>query len=385
MTSRRLSGILPLLFTAVLPKPLPPPPRDDLEAWLRLTLVPGVSPKAQQNLLRALGPPEQALASRPRDIARAVGDEEAKRLAAGPDAKLIEKTLRWLSTPGHHLLALGDAAYPQVLLEIPDPPTVIYAVGRVEFLGCPSLAVVGSRNATPQGARDAEAFARDLSAAGLTIVSGLALGIDGAAHRGGLSERGSTVAVLGTGADRVYPAGHRGLAHEIADRGCLASEFPLGTPPTSGNFPQRNRLISGLARGVLVIEAAERSGSLITARCAGEQGREVFALPGSIHSPLARGCHKLIREGAKLVECAQDVLTELGIASDSPKSAKAKERDSSSSVLRAMGHGPVSVDEIAHATGQSAAAISAELARLEIAGRVEPLAGGRFQRVTRQH
>jgi len=362
------------------------PPRDDLEAWLRLTLVPGVSPKAQQNLLRALGPPEQALASRSRDIVRAIGEEDAKLLAAGPDAKLIEKSLRWLSTPGHHLLALGDADYPQALLQIPDPPTVIYAVGRVEFLGHPSLAVVGSRNATPQGARDAEAFARDLSAAGLTIVSGLALGIDGAAHRGGLSQRGSTVAVLGTGADRVYPAGHRELAHEIADRGCLASEFPLGTPPASGNFPQRNRLISGLARGVLVIEAAERSGSLITARYALEQGREVFALPGSIHSPLAKGCHKLIREGAKLVECAQDVLTELGIAADPPdQSANAKERETSSSLLRAMGHGPVTVDEIARATGQSAAEISAELARLEISGRVEPVAGGRFQRVARQH
>ena len=361
------------------------PTPKDAAAWLRLTLVPGVSPTAQRKLLRVFGLPEQALASRGRDVASVVGEEDAALLAKGPDAALLERTLRWLDEPAHHLLTLADAEYPRALLQSGAAPTVLYAVGRIELLNAPSLAIVGSRNATPQGIRDAESFAQDLAAAGLTIVSGLALGIDAAAHRGGLAQRGSTVAVLGTGPDRIYPRDHRALAHEIAQRGCLASEFPLGTSPTPGNFPQRNRLISGLSLGVLVVEAADRSGSLITARCAGEQGREVFAMPGSIHSPLAKGCHRLIGEGAKLVECANDVLVELRMAPPrDPAPQKGAggvaDRGEIAAFLRAMGHGPVTIDEMVLATKREASEVSCQLARLELEGRVETLAGGRFQR-----
>ena len=222
--------------------------------------------------------------------------------------------MAWLAEPGHELIAWDDADYPQALLELGFAPPVLYFVGRREFLNRPALAIVGSRNATAQGRDNAQAFAQALSEAGITIVSGLAVGIDAAAHRGGLAGPGSTLAVVGTGPDRVYPARHRDLAHAIVAQGGMLSEFAPGTPPAAWNFPRRNRLISGLARGVLVVEAALSSGSLITARYAGEQGREVFAIPGSIHSPLSKGCHKLIREGAKLVETAQDILVELGLA-----------------------------------------------------------------------
>jgi DNA processing protein len=258
---------------------------------------------------------------------------------------------------------------------------VLYAIGRVELLNAASIAVVGSRNATAQGGRDAYAFARALSDAGLTIVSGLALGIDTHAHRGGLEGRSSSVAVMGTGADLVYPKGNRALAHELAAKGCLITEFALGTPSAAGNFPRRNRLISGLSRGVLVVEAAERSGSLITARLAGEQGRDVFAIPGSIHSSLSKGCHVLIKEGAKLVESAADVLAELGIAQESA-AAPARGSDAPDDpLLDAMGFGPVTIDQIAQRVGGNAAAIGAGLARLQIEGRVAAMAGGRFQQI----
>jgi DNA processing protein len=364
--------------------------RDETVAWLRLTLVPGVSPANQQALLRALGTPEQVLASPRSKVCLLTDDEVAARLAQGPDEELLARTLRWLEHPAHHLITLGDAAYPQSLLQIGGAPSALYAIGRIELLNRPAFAIVGSRNATPQGVRDAEAFAGAIARSGLTIVSGLALGVDAAAHRGGLAEPASTIAVMGTGPDRLYPPGNRALGRDIAERGCLASEFPLGIGPIAGNFPQRNRLISGLARGVLVIEAAEQSGSLITARLAGEQGREVFALPGSIHSPLSKGCHRLIKEGAKLVESAEDILAELGVEprATAPATADdAVDEDAPrprSPLLRAMGHGPVTVDEIARATGQSAAQISAQLSQLEVDGRIEPLAGGRFQRVARR-
>ena len=226
--------------------------------------------------------------------------------------------MKWIDQPGNDLLTLADARYPAALLQIADPPLLLYVRGRVELLSHPALAIVGSRSATPAGTRDALAFAETLSNAGLTIVSGLALGIDTAAHRGGLAGASSSIGVVGTGLDRVYPARNRHLAHQLAEDGVLVSEFPLGTPPFPSNFPRRNRVISGLCRGCLVVEAALRSGSLITARQSLEQGREVFAMPGSIHSSLSKGCHWLIKQGAKLVETAQDVLEELGLAALEP-------------------------------------------------------------------
>ncbi len=233
-----------------------------------------------------------------------------------------------MRSPGHHLVAWDDPDYPRALLELGHAPPSLYFVGRREFLNRPALAIVGSRHATAQGTDDARNFAQALADAGITIVSGLALGIDAAAHEGALRGAGSTLAVVGTGLDRVYPARHRDLARRIAASGGLLSEFAPGTPPRASHFPRRNRLISGLARGVLVVEAAPQSGSLITARYAGEQGREVFAIPGSIHSPLAKGCHQLLREGAKLVETAQDVLDELGMGEPAPLRPAAADRRS---------------------------------------------------------
>jgi len=354
---------------------------EERAAWLRLSLVPGVPPSAQRSLLKTIGSPSEVLSSAASRIADVAGSVIAERLAAGPDQRLVENTLRWLEVPDHHLLALGDDAYPRALLEIHDPPTVLYAIGRASLLNMPSFAIVGSRNATPLGMRDAHSFALALSDAGLCIVSGLALGIDACAHRGGLAGASSSLAVMGTGADRVYPSRNRELAHQIAARGCLVTEFPLGTGATAGNFPRRNRLISGLARGVLVVEAADESGSLITAHTATEQGRDVFAIPGSIHSPLSKGCHILIKEGAKLVDRVDDVLNELGLDPPIERSPAPVARGAPSRLLEAMGFVPMTVDRVAQLVGEGAATISAQLSQLEIEGRVQALAGGRFQRL----
>ena len=352
--------------------------QDDATAWLRLTLVPGVSARAQRELLSRFGSPAAALGASARQLQEVLGQEAAAALARGPEAALLEATLSWLSGDNRALVTLADADYPKPLLEAGDPPCVLYAQGRRELLNTPALAIVGSRNATPQGIRDAEAFAHALSDAGLCIVSGLALGIDAAAHRGGLAGTSGTIAVMGTGADRVYPAANRALAHRIAEGGCLVTEFPLGTPSVAGNFPRRNRIISGMSRGVLVVEAALQSGSLITARLAGEQGRDVFAIPGSIHSALSKGSHQLIRDGAKLVESADDVLAELGVARERRvEPIPAKEHG----LLRKMGFAPVSIDQMAERTGLAPAALSVQLSELELDGRVQALAGGWFQRV----
>jgi len=280
------------------------------EAWASLQLS-GIAPRPLAELLRAFGSPEAVLSANPAQRRAAVTQPTAKAMGAAPDRERLARTLAWLALPDASLVAWDDPEYPGALLEIGDPPPVLYCLGRRDLLTRPALAIVGSRNATPQGCADAAAFAAALSATGLAIASGLALGIDAAAHRGALDHAGSSIAVVGTGLDRVYPARNRDLAHALAARGALISEFAPGTPPLPANFPRRNRLISGLARGVLVVEATLSSGALITARFAGEQGREVFALPGSIHSPFSKGCHKLIREGAKLVETAQDILDEL--------------------------------------------------------------------------
>jgi len=354
--------------------------RDDAAAWLRVSLVPGVPPAALRKLLTALRSPQAVLAARERTLAAIAGAAAARALAAGADEDAVAASLRWLEAEGHHLVALHDPRYPPRLLEIADPPPVLYVAGRPELLGAPSLAVVGSRNASMRGLMDAEAFARTLSGAGLAVVSGLALGIDAAAHRGGLAGRASSIAVLGNGADVRYPRDNRALAEALERGGCVVSEFPLGTPPAPWNFPRRNRLISGLALGVVVVEAAPNSGSLITARCALDQNRAVFAIPGSIHSPTSRGCHALIKEGAVLVQGAEDVLTELGWKPAAAPPCSKAERDP---LLRAMGHAPVSLDDLAQATGIGVARLAARITRLELAGRVAALAGGRFQRLDR--
>jgi len=294
--------------------------------------------------------------------------------------------------PGWIELTRDDPRYPPQLAVVPGCPEVLYVSGDPAVLVLPQIAIVGSRSATAAGRETAYEFARVLTAAGLAITSGLALGIDAAAHRGALDAGGATIAVCGTGLDRVYPAEHAALAAAIAARGALVSEFPTGTPPLAVNFPQRNRLMSALSCGVLVIEAAARSGSLITARLAGEQGRDVLAVPGSIHNPLARGCHRLIKEGAALVETPDDVLAVIGCsqvstpaktASAAPDAAEnvADRLDSGAEMLlNALGFGPADLDRLVERTGLAAHAVVSTLQMLELAGRVESLTGGRYCR-----
>lgn len=371
-----------------------------LAAWLRLTLTPGIGGETQRMLLAAFGLPETIFASGMGALRGVVGPTQAGRLlhpesGIAIDAE-IEAALAWTAEPGNHILTLADAEYPQALLRSEDPPVLLYVKGRPELLNRPALAIVGSRNATPQGEANAEAFAAAFAAAGLTVVSGMALGIDTAAHRGALSgvagekmTAGSTIAVIGTGAARVYPARNRDLARQIAERGAIVSEFPLDTPALAGNFPRRNRIIAGLAHGCLVVEAAARSGSLITARLAAEAGREVFAIPGSIHSPLAKGCHQLIKQGAKLVESAQDVLEELNWQAATAPVARSADMipaapaddPEGERVLAALGHDPCAVDTLAERAGLTAEALLAILLQLELDGRIASMPGGRYQRL----
>ncbi len=376
---------------------------DGLAAWLRFALTRGVGAETQRNLLAAFGLPETIFTVGHAALRGVVGETVAHRLRVAEDETLknVEAALEWARQPDNHILTLADAEYPQALLRSADPPVLLYAKGRIDLLNRPALAIVGSRNATPQGLSNAEAFASAFACAGLTVVSGLALGIDTAAHRGALSgcaaEQGSTIAVIGTGADRIYPARNQPLAHQLARQGLILSEFPLGTPAISGNFPRRNRLIAGLSLGCLVVEAAARSGSLITARLAAEAGREVFAIPGSIHSPLAKGCHQLIKQGAKLVESAQDVLEELQLPATlpekrSPPAAARGNEDGNdgsnggsdgdtSRLLAALGHDPCPLDTLVERAGLTTQAVLAILLQLELEGRVASLAGGRYQRL----
>ena len=357
-------------------------PDPGLASWLQLALTPGLGPATFQRLLRQFGLPEAALSRKRSELASFTTPALLDALHSEAVAQAVKRTLAWARDPGHWVITLADEAYPKPLLEIADPPPVLFARGRIELLTRPAIAIVGSRNATQQGEANAEAFGRTLSEAGLTVVSGLALGIDAAAHRGALSGTGSTIAVLGTGIDIAYPARNAALAEDIGRRGLLLTEFALGTSPAAHNFPRRNRLISGLARGCLVVEAALASGSLITARAAAEQGREVFAIPGSIHSPLAKGCHALIKSGAKLVESAEDVLAELsgfqpsGYASTRQQAARAEP-----GLLAHMGHDPVDVDALCSRAGLSAEQVSSQLLRLELDGRVAALPGGLYQRL----
>jgi len=363
-------------------------PRDELAAWLRLLLTPGLGRTTARQLLAAFGLPEAIWARSPDSWDGVVEPPLAKAMAQPPEG--FEATLsaheRWLAQDGaRHVLTLADPRYPASLLDTADPPLMLFVHGRLESLSHPQrLAVVGSRNPTPQGAQNAEAFAQSLAASGLCIVSGLALGVDGAAHEGALRAGGLTLAVVGTGLDRVYPSRHRDLAHRIVAHGALLSEYPLGTPPLAQNFPQRNRVIAGLSMGTLVVEAALQSGSLITARLASEQGREVFAIPGSIHSPQSRGCHALIRQGAKLVESAQDVLEELRLADPATRTEGnplTRSAGTESQLLDALGHDPVSLDTLLARTGLPTSALQAQLLELELQGLVARLPGGLLQRV----
>ena len=356
---------------------------DELAAWLRVSLGAGLRGDGMRRLLAAFGGPLGVLSASRAALARHVSAAVAAAILEDTRDEAIAAAAAWLEDPANHIVTLADADYPPRLLQIPDPPPILYVKGRVELLAGPSLAVVGSRNATVQGAANAEAFAKALSDAGLTVVSGLALGIDSAAHRGGLAGQASSVAVLGTGADLVSPSRNRALAHDLAARGALVSELPLGTRQHAANFPRRNRLISGLALGCLVVEAATDSGSLITARLAAEQGGEVFAVPGSIHSPLAKGCHALIKQGAKLVESARDILEELRLpapaaaAPDPPADTRAR------GLLDALGHDACDLDTIAARCGLPVAEIAVLLTQLELENHIATLPGGRYQRVHR--
>lgn len=356
-----------------------------LEAWLHVTLVPGIGGARLRRLLSAFGSPERVRTAARSQLTPLIGEEGASAIQQGAPSAQIESALRWLEQPGNRLLTLADEDYPPLLLQTADPPAVLYVRGRAELLRHPAIAIVGSRSPTAGGVSNAEAFAQALSEAGLTAISGLALGIDAAAHRGALRAVSSSVAVCGTGLDRVYPARNRELARQLAEQGALVSEFPLGTPPVASNFPRRNRIISGLSSGCLVVEAAIHSGSLITARQALDQGREVFAIPGSIHSPLAKGCHWLIKQGAKLVESAQDILEELG--QPVPQSQRGSEpaplrlTDEHQRVLAAMGFEPVDLDTLCARGGLTPDSASAMLLTLELEGTITRLPGGLFQRL----
>jgi DNA processing protein len=417
-------------------------PATDIElaAWLRLALAPGLKPAALRLLLGAFGLPKAIFDQTSEALAEIAGEAAARAALAptGPEFEAqLDAVIAWREQPGNQVVTLDDPAYPPALLTMPDPPPLLYIKGRLNLLHTRAVALVGSRSATPQGVEDAERFARELSMAGVTVVSGLALGIDGAAHRGGLEGVGGTVAVIGTGADLVYPAAHHALARQIAVQGAILSEWPLGTPARAANFPQRNRLIAGLVSGVVIVEAAMRSGSLITARLANEMGRDIFALPGSIHAPLSRGCHRIIKQGAKLVETPDEVLEELGFArraapraalgsahavlsgrvdlrnatagrrtamgphESAAETADASRTDSAARaetplaapqsppvdpeaqrLLAALGHSPTTLEILATRTEMEDAALQTTLLQLELAGQVSVLPGGRFMRTS---
>ncbi|MGB7307244.1 MAG: DNA-processing protein DprA [Burkholderiaceae bacterium] len=379
--------------------PKPPPecttPPDELRAWLRLNITHGIGPATALILLRVFGTPHGIFSASHRAVSDVVGAALATRLLAPDDETdhAVARSLAWAALPDHHLLTLADPAYPPALMEIGDPPPLLYVKGNLASLSAPGIGIVGSRHATRTGLDNAAAFAAELSARGLTVFSGLAHGIDTAAHRGTLDANGLTVAVMGTGIDRIYPAANKNLAASITGinaGGAIITEMPIGSAALRANFPRRNRLIAGLSAGVLVIEAARHSGSLITARQASEFGREVFAVPGSIHSPVSRGCHQLIRQGAKLVECAQDVFDELcPILNLDPAPPHSELRAASRSdsakhhpILQQIGWDTVSMDALLSDSAQpaDAAGLAQGLLELELTGLIERLPDGRIRR-----
>ena len=374
-------------------------PKEELSSWIRLSLEPGLGPAQARHLLAALGLPQDIYAASYGSLTKLLPANLAEQLKQTPASELqliIDNTLSWLDHPQHHILTLADSAYPRSLLDIHDPPLLLYANGDPSLLNRQAISIVGARSASTAGTDNARAFAQHLAAEGWCIISGLAMGIDTAAHEGALqagASCGGTIAIMGTGIDIVYPARNRDLAHRIAQNGLLISEFPLGTRAIPYQFPKRNRLVAGMARGVLVVEAAKQSGSLITARLASEMGREVFAIPGSIHSPLSRGCHALIRQGAKLVESAQDIHEELGqpkLAHIKPSSsAQATPSPASESgaslanattqrILDAMGYDPIDLDTLHRRTQLSLPALNSALLALELSETVARQADGRY-------
>jgi DNA processing protein len=394
--------------------------RDELAAWLRLTLTEGVGNTAARKLLSAFGLPHAIFEQSPTALQHFVSQAQSRALKTLPEGleALIQATQDWLTGVerdgvARRVISLADPLYPRSLLAIEDPPLLLYVTGVIELYArlatkeiANDIAIVGSRNPTPQGEANARNFAKSFAQSGMHVVSGLALGVDGAAHLGALDAHqeshgstGSTIAVVGTGLDRVYPKKHYELAHRIATHGVLISEFPIGTPPLAANFPKRNRIISALTQGTLVVEAAIQSGSLITARMALEQGKDVFAIPGSIHSTVSKGCHLLIKQGAKLVESAQDVMEELqypvvaysvaACASSIDDTARfdaesnalpTDAMDPYHALIEALGHDPVSLDALIARTGIDAATLQARLFELELSNQVARLPGGLFQR-----
>ncbi len=356
-----------------------------LKAWLALSLTRGLGGESARRLLKEFGSPDAVFAASISSLKSVVKADVAAEISKGIADDVIAPTLAWLDDSNNHIVTLADSDYPQALLNIPDPPLLLYVKGRLDLLNRSALAIVGSRSATPQGINNAEAFAKSLSEAGLCIISGMAHGIDAAAHRGGLRGQGSSIAIVGTGLDKVYPAANRDLAHSLAQQGALISEFPLGTPPLAANFPRRNRLISGMSLGCLVVEASLQSGSLITARLALEQGRDVFAIPGSIHAPQSKGCHALLKQGAKLVETAQDILEELAGLLVSPARSTATNgtdiQGPDFMLLYHLGFDPVDVDTLSVRCGLTIAELSAMLLTLELSGRICVLPGGLYQRI----
>jgi DNA processing protein len=365
---------------------------DELPYWLALARMPEVGPVTAQALLAQLGTPRHIFESGKDDL-RVIGllSDQAKAYLRQPDWAAVDYDIEWLDRSNCHIITQRDMLYPPLLKQIPDFPPVLFIQGDPTRLSDEQIAIVGSRNPTSSGEHTAVQFASHFANTGFTVTSGLAIGIDAAAHRGALAGGGNTIAVTGSGLDRIYPSRHIELANEIAEQGALVTEFPPGTPPRRQNFPRRNRLISALSLGTLVVEAALRSGSLITARLAAEQGREVFAIPGSIHNPLSRGCHALLRQGAKLVETTQDVLEELGALASwnenetlalPPVQEPIAAHDLAEFVnlIRHIGFEPTSIDTLVERSGLTADQVSSILMVLELQGQIVSAPGGLFSR-----
>lgn len=382
-------------------RPAASEPKSELASWLRLTLAPGIGPARAVALLQRFRSPDNILGASHADLTVLIGAGAATHLLQ-PDEALNQQlalTLSWAEQPDCHLLSLADPGYPEALLQIADPPPLLYLRGQPDTLKPPALGVIGSRHATRAGLDNAAAFAGHLASRGLVVVSGLARGIDAAAHNGAMQNNGLTLAVMGTGIDRIYPAAHQALAADIAASGAILTEMPLGTAARPGHFPRRNRIIAGLSVGVLVVEAARRSGSLITARHALECGREVFAIPGSIHSPVARGCHSLIRQGAKLVESSQDIIDELppSLATKLSQAGAVKPGDESvataalpemlQGLLEHLDWDGMTVEQLRLSVDadQSSQHTAENLLELELAGFIERLPDGRVRRRSAAH
>ena len=369
---------------------------EELESWISLWRVSGVGAKYFQTLLSHFDDPAAVFNATSSSLKQAgISQNLANTILDNKESDSAKPDLEWLNAANnHYIITINCPEYPNLLKQTDSPPPLLYVHGELSIINDPQLAIVGSRNPTQSGLTSAYDFAKYLAQTGLCITSGLALGIDGSAHQGALDGNGPTIAITATGIDRVYPAKHRNLAHKIVESGAIISEFPIGTQPRSGNFPRRNRIISGLAHGTLVVEAALKSGSLITARLASEQGREVFAIPGSIHNPLAKGCHQLIRQGAKLVETAQDILEEMTAVIDlseidqpildQPSNTNSTETNTDPEhqiLLEKMGYDPIPIDQLVVSTGFKAESIAAMLLILELQNQVSSNGGGTYTRI----